>query len=199
MEYADLDSFDFVLGKILYFSDRSQGPYREPNGLTWTGDIPWSSDGLRKRIYVHNKELNWVDYFDSPGSFPPKEKYTTPYGLTATYEGNVPYVWASVAFDDGATYTYKLAVKSNTTLGAETRYKTPMNIYGSDVSVVLDDLTFDGFNIWSCSAREHKIYKHGHDMTVIETYDPPAERPSGIAWDGSSFWLSTNVPTGFLF
>ncbi|UCE17713.1 MAG: carboxypeptidase regulatory-like domain-containing protein [Gemmatimonadota bacterium] len=189
--YADLDSFDIILGKIIYFSDRFQGPYREPNGLCWTGDNPWSSDGLRKRIYRLNGTLNWVNYLDSPGSFPPKEKYTTPYGLTATQEGETRYLWVSVAFDDGAAYTYKSAVRSDATLSTEARYKTPNSVYGPDVTVLLDDLTYDGAHLWSCSAREHKIYKHQNDMNVIETYDPPDERPSGIAWDGSNFWLTT--------
>ncbi|UCE17571.1 MAG: hypothetical protein JSV84_11870 [Gemmatimonadota bacterium] len=71
MGYADLDSFDFVLGKILSFSDLFQGPTGESKGLAWIGDITWSSDGLRKRMYVHDGALEWMSSFDAPGSFPP--------------------------------------------------------------------------------------------------------------------------------
>ena len=193
MGYEDLDSFDVTLGKMLYYQSSKKGPSPTPNGLAWTGTIPWASAGTRKRIYVlnENEGLKWVKYFDSPGSYPPKDIYTTPYGLTATEENGMHYLWISVEFETSPPLIYKMIVTSDTTLLQEARYDTPESIYGSDVPVLLDDLTNDGIHIWSCSSRENKIYKHGTDMSVMKTYDPPDERPSGIAWDGRKFWLST--------
>lgn len=194
MVYEDLNSFDITLGKMLYYQSSKKGPSPTPNGLAWTGDIPWTSAGTRQRIYVLNdaEGLKWVKYFDSPGSNPNKSSYTTPYGLTATEENGTHYLWVSIAFEDDKTYLYKMAVQPDTTLRTETRYDTPESIHGPDVHVLFDDVTYDGINMWSCSSRESRIYKHGPDMTVIETYDPPTERPSGIAWDGQRFLLSTS-------
>ena len=194
MGYADLDSFDFILGKLLYVAKHTKGPSPEPNGLVWTGDISWASCGFRKRIYVldERRGLEEVKYFDSPGSFPPKESYTTPYGLTATEEAGEWYLWVSVAFDEGDAYVYKMAINSDTTLSAESRYDTPESEYGSNVDVTLDDLTYDGKCIWSCSSRERKIYKHGPDMSELERFFFIDDRPVGIAWDGSILWMITS-------
>ncbi|MFQ6093698.1 MAG: carboxypeptidase regulatory-like domain-containing protein [bacterium] len=191
--YADLDSFDIVLGKHLYFTDRFNGPAYEPNGLIWTGGIPWASEGWQRRMCVLSgaEGLSLVKYFDSPGSFPEKGHYTTPYGLTATEEGGTHYLWVSVAYEAASPRLYKMAVKPDTTLSTEARYDTPESATNSGVHVLLDDLTYDGTHIWSCSSSEGKIYKHRSDMSVIQSFDPQVAQPSGIAWDGGQFWLST--------
>ena len=194
MGYADLDSYDAILGKLLYFSGLYQGPGPEPNGIIWTTDLVWSSCGSRKRIYAHDaaQGLEDVKYVDSPGSFPSKDIYTTPYGMTVTEEAGAQYLWISVAFADETSRLYKMRAEADTTLLTVAQYETPESVYGQDVHVILNDLTCDGTSVWSCSARERRVFKHGDDMSVIEHYDFPDERPVGIAWDGKKFWMSTN-------
>ena len=193
MGYADLDSFDFVLGKLLYFTDQIEGPGPEPNGLVWIEDVPWANCGLRKRMYVLDEAhgLEVVKYFDSPGSYPPKGKYSTPYGMTTTEEGGTKYLWVSVAFDDGTASVYKMALRPDTTLSTVAHYNTPESIYSSIDYVLLNDLTYDGTHIWSCSSREGKFYRHRSDMSVDTSITGSVVDPSGIAWDGEKFWVSS--------
>jgi hypothetical protein len=190
--YANLDSFNIILGELLYFSGRSRAPSYEPNSLVWAGDLPWSCDGLRKRVYVLNETegLTWITYFDSPGSFPDKDHYTTPHGLTATEENGTDYLWVSVEYETSPPRLCKVAVKDDTTLSTEEWYETPESSLAPGESAVLNDLTFDGNHIWSCSSIEGRIYKHGTDLSVIAQFYSPEEAPSGIAWDGQQFWLS---------
>ena len=194
MGYADLDTLDFVLGKMLYVAEHMKGPRPEPNGLVWAKNTPWSSCGYRQRIYALDEERGFevVKYGDSPGSFPSKENYTTPYGMTVTEEEGEWFLWISVTFDEGNAYVYKMAIRADTTLSTESLYATPESDYGSDVKVILDDFTYDGTHIWSCSSKERKIYKHGPDMSVLDSFFFLDERPIGIAWDGSNFWMITS-------
>ena len=190
--YADLDSLNIILGELLYFSGRSRTPSYEPNSLVWTGNIPWSCDGLRKRIYVLDgtEGSSWTKYFDSPGSFPDKDHYTTPHGLTATAENGSDFLWISVEFEESPPRLYKMTVRGDTTLATVEWYDTPESTIIPGEHVLLDDLAFDGNFIWSCSSGEGKIYKHDTNMSVIEQFYSPEEAPSGIAWDGQKFWLS---------
>ena len=200
MSYDDLDSFDIVLGKMLYYMSLYKGPSPTPNGLAWTGDIPWMSAGTRKRIYVLNEAegLKWVKHFNSPGSNPDKGHYTTPYGLTTTEKDRTQYLWISVSYETSPPKIMKMAVKSDTTLQQEARYDTPEGVVGSGVYAILNDLTYDGRYIWSCSSAENMIFKHNSDMTVMERFEPPVAAPTGIAWDGQRFLLSS-VSTDRLF
>lgn len=192
--FADLESLIVVLGKILYFTAQIKSPCIEPNGIVWVEGQPWSSCQVNKRMYAldEGQAFDDVKYVDSPGSFPQKDIYTIPYGITATEEGGTWYLWVSVAFDDGSAYVYKTIILPDTTLNTDTRYDTPESQYGPDVVVTLDDLATDGTYIWSCSARERRIYKHGPDMSVIETFDFLDQRPKGIAWDGDTWWMVTD-------
>jgi len=192
--YADMDSMDVILGKQLFFSDQIQGPGSEPNGLVWVDGYPWSSDGIKRRIYLLDEEqrLDDVAHVDSPGSYPPKDVYTTPYGMTASEEGGLWYLWVSVAFDDGGRYVYKMTAGSGGTISTDSRYDTPESVYGPDVGVVLNDLDYDGTNVWSCSAGEGRIYKHGPDMSVLAVYDVSDKSPTGIAWAGNVLWMTTD-------
>ncbi|UCE19215.1 MAG: carboxypeptidase regulatory-like domain-containing protein [Gemmatimonadota bacterium] len=189
--YSDLDFFDIALGKILYFTDRTRAPSYEPNSLVWAGNTPWSCDGLRKRIYALDETngLSWIKYFDSPGSFPDKGHYTTPCGLTATQENGTDYLWISVEYEESPPRIYKMAVRNDTTLSTEGWYDTPESALFPGEKVLLDDLTYDGNSIWSCSSSEGKIYKHGPDMSVVGQFDSPEGAPSGITWDGQQLWL----------
>lgn len=192
--YADLDSLDAVLGKILYFTAQIRGAGIEPNGLAWVDDQPWASCGYRRRMYVLDEAqgLSDVKYVDPPGSFPQKDIFTIPYGITATEEGGEWFLWISVAFDNGSTYVYQTTVLSDTTLSIKKRFDTPESVYGPEVSVLLDDLTYDGTYIWSCSARERRVYKHGPDMSVLSVYDFLDMRPKGIAWSTDILWMTTD-------
>ena len=194
MGFADLDSFDIVLGKLLYFTDQIRGPDLEPNGIVWAEDITWASCGFARKITIldDSRGFEEVKYLDSPGSFPAKDIYTTPYGMTTTEEGGTQYLWISVALDDGSNFVYKMSIEADTTLSTESRYDTPESTFDPDVTVILDDLTFSGTQIWSCSSDEGKIYKHGSNMSVAESYSLLGENPAGIACDGNQLWVSTH-------
>ena len=192
--YADLDSFDVVLGKLLPIAERYKGPSPEPNGLIWTGDIAWASDGSKRRIYVLTGTggLMSMKYFDPPGSSPEKGHYTIPHGMVSVEEGGTHYVWISVAYETSPPRLFKMSVRGDTTLVQEARFDTPESARNPGEHILLDDLTYDGAHIWSCSSSEDMIYQHGSDMSVSRSFEPPEEAPSGIAWDGVRFWLTTS-------
>ncbi len=192
--YADMDSFDVVLGRQIHFSARYQAPSPQPNGIVWMKDMVWSDCGDRKRVYLLDGANNFktVKYVDSPGSYPPKGKYSTPYGLTVSEEGGIQYLWISIASADGGSQVYKMAVATDTTLTTVAQFDPPQSLYGQSVKVILNDLAYDGTSVWSCSASERCVYKHGADMSVVESYSFADENPMAIAWDGEKFWMTSS-------
>jgi len=55
----------------------------------------------------------------------------------------------------------------------------------------LQDLAWDGSNLWSCNRTTDKIYQHsGGTATVTTSFSSPSSLPYGLTWDGTNLWSS---------
>ncbi|MFQ6092532.1 MAG: carboxypeptidase-like regulatory domain-containing protein [bacterium] len=207
MDYDTLRVDDILLGKIFYHLDMyNPGAWGSlsPQGLVWRGANLWSADSAKGRIIAHNYDsyMSVAEKYNLPRYPIPHhgEFYIAPLGLEWCQNNLLTY-------DDQKDKFYELTLTAGDTVLIKASYKLPAEIASAGD---LWDLTWDGYQLWSCSpgaygfsyylwddnAEDDVIYQHNQDLSVTATFptteiDDGIVNPTGIAWDGEKFWLNS--------
>jgi len=157
----------FVMFKrsIPYKTFRLASSY--PTALSWHNDDLWITDWHGQSIFryrIHEGLVSIVDVFNFEDFQPISIAVSDDYVFTISGDGFI----RRHRKDSKLTLDRIIAAPGKAPTG----------------------LAWDGKNLWSCDAEEHKVYLHDVYLKVKKHFEIPANNPVGIVWTGKTLWVA---------
>lgn len=151
-------------GIVKSFSTPGDGP----TGLAWDGTYLWHCDGHNNLIYKMNTNGSVLKTIQYTGQKPVGMAWQSP-----------SYLWVSDFRDDKI---YRLYSSDGS-----------VNSQCATVHGVVWGIEWDGSYVWTSDLNYDELYKQDLNCNLRETINAPSSKIHGIAYDGSAFWVVSEV------
>lgn len=139
-----------------------------PTGLAWDGTYLWHCDGHNNLIYKMNTSGSVLKTIQYTGQKPVGLAWQSP-----------SYLWVSDFRDDKI---YRLSSTDGS-----------INSQCATVHGVVWGIEWDGSYVWTSDLNYAELYKQDLNCNLRQTISAPSSKIHGIAYDGSAFWVVSEV------